>query len=598
MGVATYAALAAVTVFSTAVMLVELVRRRNPQALSAEKTGVLAVLMFLVIGNLDGFRQVVSRVRNGLPLSEFDWWDPSRVNKNSAGFEVTEFPSFTVLFADLHPHFMAMPFFGLGLAGAIAFIERARQGRLASTWVLAIGLGAGTGFIRMVHTWDLPTFIIFVAGAIIMGWIMARGPAKWRTQYAVGQLVAAGAAHFIITIPYRARNQVADSGFSRSESVTNLDDFVAHWGLFLFIAAAFIGSQLYRRREDLSESSAVTAVAGIVGVIGFGGLMVAVGSVAAWSFVGLVAAGLLLITELRSADKGTAGVFLAAAFALSFAVLVGVESFTQNADIARLNTVFKFWLQVWHLFAVAGAVAVSWMVGPLWAKATAKAGEPSSEFAVAPSTHSGLRRAFTGGLVFLILASLVYPALAIKPRTDNRFDAELAASLDGDLWLQPGLHTVGVRDVNGVDHVVDPGLDRPIIDWLQANAQGRPTVVEAVGGSEYQWWGRISINAGLPAVVGWRWHQSQQRTLFDFEVNERKDDVAEFYTTESPEVIDSFLRAYDVTYVVVGSLEQAAANPRTLELLGQNPSLRQVFGTPDFGIYEVIKADLAYQSAW
>ncbi len=590
LGVATYAALAAVTVFSTAAMLAELARRRSDKPLTPAATGSIAVLLFLVVGNLDGFRQLITRLRNGLPLSDFDWWDPSRVNKNSAGFEVTEFPSFTVLFADLHPHFMAMPFFGLGLAGCIAFIERARHGRSASTWILAIGLGIGSGFMQMVHTWDMPTFVLFVVGSIILGWMMARGPVAWRARYALGQLVVAGVAHLVVTAPYRARNQVADSGFSRSESVTNLDDWFAHWGLFLFVTVAYGGSQLWSRREQLLVTGSGTVLAaGALGAIGFGVLATAVGSVAAFAFIGLVAAGLLLFAEMSDARSSTPHVFVAACLTLGFAVLVGVESFTQNADIARLNTVFKFWLQVWHLFAVAAAFAISWMMGPLLRSRSPETQE--TQLASEPK-HGLAIRGFAGGLVLLLLASLVYPVLSISPRQENRIDTTLGPSLDGHLWLEPGRYRFGIRDVDGNDYEIDPGQDRAIIEWLQTNVEGRPTIVEAVGGSEYQWWGRISINAGLPTVLGWRWHQSQQRTLFDFEVNERKTEVAEFYTTESPEVINSFLRAYDVSYVIVGSLEQAIANPRTLDLLAENPSLIRVFGNEQLGIYQVDKTAL------
>lgn len=613
LGVATYAALAAVTVFSTAAMLAELAGRRSDRPLSPRFTGAISVLLFLVIGNLDGFRQLVKRLRTDMPLSDFDWWDPSRVNKfvpgetcgapdgslPPCGFEVTEFPNFTVLFADLHPHFMAMSFFGLGLAGCIAYIERARHGRGVATWVLAIGLGVGSGFIRMVHTWDMPTFVAFTVGAIVLGWFMARGPALWRARYAVGHLLAAGAAHLLVTAPYRAHNQVSDSGFHRSESVTNLDDWFVHWGLFLFIAAAYVGRRLWSRRERLLDSLPTTTLALAAATAGgFVVLGVAVGSVAAVAFVALTAAGLLLFVEATSTRVSTPHVFVAASLALAFGVLVGVESFTQNADVARLNTVFKFWLQVWHLFAIAGAFGLSWLLGPLVSdyRAERSAAAPADDAPPeqrSPGRHPLVVRGFAAGVVVLLVASLVYPVLSVGPRQGNRIDTTLGPSLDGHLWLEPGSYEFGIRDVDGTDHVIDPGLDRPLIDWLQENVEGRPTIVEAVGGSEYQWWGRISINTGLPTVLGWRNHQSQQRTLFDFEVNERKADVAEFYTTEAPEVVNSFLRAYDVSYVIVGSIEQAVANPRTLELLAEHPALRPVMGNPRILIYQVDKTALA-----
>jgi len=685
LGVATYAALAAVTVFSTAAMLAELARRRTSRLLPPAQTGLLAVLLFLVIGNLDGFRQLVStlapeggytdlaiarvvgtvlaavglgllawnfarqkvgrssaagggiaaglllflvanlggarRVWRELPWSSFDWWDPSRVNKDvigetcgdpgglldPCGFEVTEFPSFTVLFADLHPHFMAMPFFGLGLAGAIAFIERARQGRTGATWLLAIGLGLGSGFIRMVHTWDLPTFVLFVAGAIVLGWVLARGPVLWRVQSAVGQLVAAGAAHMLVTAPYRGRNQVGDSGFHIAESRTYTDDWFVHWGVFLFIAVTYLGFRLWSIRGAIRNELFIVLSGALVTVV-FGLLQVAgrvvtsdwpqrllsqFGWVAALALIGTTIATMLLVAEVSSQRRSTPHVFVAACWILGFAVLLGVELFTQNADIARLNTVFKFWLQVWHLFAVAGAFGVSWIVGDMF---RAREIAPVVEAETAEPDTTLLARIFAGGLVFLLLAALVYPVMAIKPRQDVRVDTALGLSLDGQLWLEPGRYQFGIRDVNGVDYQIDPGEDRAIIDWLQANVEGRPTIVEGVGGAEYQWWGRISINTGLPTVLGWRWHQSQQRTIFDFEVNERKADVAEFYTTDSVVVINSFLRAYDVSYVIVGSAESAVANPRTLELFAEHSSLIRVLGNDRLAIYEVDKNALAQAS--
>lgn len=589
LGVVTIAALAAVTVFSTAAMLAELVRRRGHAALRPITTGSFAVLFFLVIGNLDGFRQILGRSFDAEPRGQFDWWDPSRVNKNSSGFEVTEFPNFTVLFADLHPHFMAMPFFGLGLAGALALVERTRRGRGAASWILAVGLGIGSGVLRMVHTWDLPTFAVVTAGAIVFGWMLAPGPGWWRARHAVGQLAAAGCAHLVVTAPYRSRNQVADSGFSPSQSVTNLDDWLVHWGLFLFVGAAYALSRFWTHRRSLSDTNQLVVLgASLVGVGGFLTLHGVVGSVAAWSWLALCAFALVLIAELVARERSTAHVFATACYLLGFAVMVGVESFTQNADIERLNTVFKFWLQIWHLFAIGSAFAVSCLLGSMLRER-----QHRIEVASIP------RRAFVPfvvGLALLLVASLAYPINAIGPRQANRVDTTLGPSLDGYLWLEPGQHRFGVRAPDGVDHEIDPGRDRALIEWLQHNVEGRPTIVEAVGGAEYQWWGRMSITTGLPTVVGWRWHQSQQRTLFDAEVNERKDDVARFFQSDSRAEIDSFLRAYDVTYVVIGSLESTIANPATLALFANDPSLDLVFGSPELGIYQVDKAELARAS--
>ena len=40
-----------------------------------------------------------------------------------------------------------------------------------------------------------------------------------------------------------------------------------------------------------------------------------------------------------------------------------VEIVRLDGDISRMNTVFKFYLQVWTLFSVDGGVALAWLVG-------------------------------------------------------------------------------------------------------------------------------------------------------------------------------------------------------------------------------------------
>ncbi len=591
LSVATYAALAAVTVFATVSLLVDQANRTSQRRLPQIRTGLLGVVLFLIIGNLDSLRQVIVRVRENQPLSDFDWWGPSRVNKDSPGFEVTEFPSFTVFFADLHPHFMAMPIFGLGLALCVGHIHATRTGQVTRSWLLAAALGALTGILRMVHTWDLPTIGIAVLGAICIAWVSSPGRARWRCQAAIGQLLVAGVVHLAVTAPYRASNQVADSGFKRSESQTNLDDWLVHWGIFLFVGCVYVATRFWQRREDVTEVVQRSTQFGAIGLVAVAavGLHMSVGSVAAWALVGLGASMGLLVVEVFARYRSTAHLMVAACWTLAFAVLVGVESFTQNNDIARLNTVFKFWLQVWHLFAVAAAFSAAWVIAsaaPLVAHQAANARTRAFDAA-------SRRRIFMGTLGALIACGMLYPILTLRPRIENRFNPAISATLDGHEWFEPGQALVGIRSYLGEDSVIDPGRDRPLVDWLRDNVQGRPTIVEAVGGAEYQWWGRMSITTGLPTVVGWRWHQVTQRPLFGFKVNERNRDVGDFYTTDQVDVIDRFLRAYDVEYVIVGTLEAATANPATLALLAEHRALDPVFTFEDLVIYEVSRPILS-----
>jgi uncharacterized membrane protein len=74
----------------------------------------------------------------------------------------------------------------------------------------------------------------------------------------------------------------------------------------------------------------------------------------------------------------------------------------------------------------------------------------------------------------------------------------------------------------------------------------------------YQWFTRYTIYTGLPDVLGWEWHQEQQRGhIADGEIPQRLDEINQFYLTTNGNDAYSFLKRYDVRYFVVGQLEEA-----------------------------------------
>jgi len=97
--------------------------------------------------------------------------------------------------------------------------------------------------------------------------------------------------------------------------------------------------------------------------------------------------------------------------------------------------------------------------------------------------------------------------------------------------------------------------DYNAIRWLQDNVKGSPVIVEA-NCSEYRWCTRITIYTGLPGVVGWNWHQRQQRGFASTDVQQRVDEIGMFYNTLDLESARAFLKKYQVQYIVVGQLEK------------------------------------------
>ena len=74
-------------------------------------------------------------------------------------------------------------------------------------------------------------------------------------------------------------------------------------------------------------------------------------------------------------------------------------------------------------------------------------------------------------------------------------------------------------------------------------------------GHQYCWNSRVSQYTGLPTVIGWPWHQTQQRND-PGGVRRRANDVATIYNTRSHDTARDLLDKYGVTYVIVGDLER------------------------------------------
>ena len=96
---------------------------------AAPVAGGLAVLLALLMGNLRGLGWLAGVWRSlvtGRSLPEFDYWAASRVIPNT----INEFPLWTFVFADLHPHMIAMPFGLLVVGLALNWVARTGSWKL------------------------------------------------------------------------------------------------------------------------------------------------------------------------------------------------------------------------------------------------------------------------------------------------------------------------------------------------------------------------------------------------------------------------------------------------------------------------------------
>jgi YYY domain-containing protein len=175
---------------------------------------------------------------------------------------------------------------------------------------------------------------------------------------------------------------------------------------------------------------------------------------------------------------------------------------------------------------------------------------------------TALNITFRVAMALVIFVGLLYPALSLPTKT-NSFKPTGGFTLDD------------------FDRIKRENPDEAAaIEWLQKAPDG--VVLEAVGDG-YSQFARISMWTGLQTVLGWTGHEAQWRGSYEPQ-GARRDEVMLIYTTPDWDTARMLLENYDVRYVYIGSLERSYA-PVNEDKFAQN--LKLVFQQGIVSIYEM-----------
>jgi len=140
--------------------------------------GLVAGFLCALAGNLSGAFQMLKYVVEAIRQSSlsplmshvFDYWGPSRVIPNS----INEFPYFSVLFADMHAHTLAMPFAMLAIAlVASLFLSPVPKSvwdkrSQAVSLPIALVFGFVFGSLYILNTWEMPVWAVLFLLALLV----------------------------------------------------------------------------------------------------------------------------------------------------------------------------------------------------------------------------------------------------------------------------------------------------------------------------------------------------------------------------------------------------------------------------------------------
>ncbi len=524
--------------------------------------------------------KLILRGEGTLPIGPGDWyWDPSRVVPPRGGNEITEFPLFTFLYSDLHAHMIAMPIMLLALSWALAVVVgRAQWKNQAST---AAGIVVGALIVGALYPTNLSDMYTFLpVGLAALAYALWRNSDSLsitqRVTRVTGALFALTVLSFVMYQPYRAWYAQAYSALDPWKGpFTPVSSYLTMWGVFLFIIVAWM---VWETREWMASTpvsslrklkpfqilieAALIVFALMLLILQYNQSNTTYGGMAiSWIALPIAAwAGVLLLRPNIPDVKR----FILFLIGTALLITVVVEVLVVVGDIGRQNTIFKFYLQSWFMLAVSSAAAFTWTLPSFF------------------RWNLGWRVFWQTALILMISGAAMFTVTGASGKIKDRWILEAPRTLDSMTFME-------YAHYDDFGQRLDLSEDYRAIRWMQDNVQGSPVIVEA-NCPEYRWCTRFTIYTGLPGVVGWNWHQRQQRVFTSTQVEARVAEVGNFYNSIDPETIRTFLKTYDVKYIIVGQLERAAYTPEGIAKFDQleGQYWREVYREGATVIYEVM----------
>lgn len=524
------------------------------------------------------------------------------------GMLITEFPYFTGLYGDLHSHVVGMPLIVLCIALAASFaIDPDRRTRIFTRFSLArlLVCAISLGIIYPTNAWDLPVTAALVGGGVLIGSASVE-PVSRRIAWVATSAGGAALGAVLVTFPFLLHFEALFGSIRAVPATTTLLELETHLGGLLLVATASIPAIFLlagkarrfappavqvailgfvlllrwlavevdwtllealdiatvaivatiwlgtiwsiRPTLDLGLPSASTILVAVVGAIAVIGLIVADNLVAAL-YASIAATGTGVWLMRRSPAIRLLALLVAGAGFIGAGVeIVFLVDDLAGSPWARMNTIFKFYNQVWILLGIAGASAAGVLVSNLYGRwSRGSASSPARDWV---DTRLGWSTVATVVTAIVLTLSTAFPITATGIRLQTRFEPrDVGLTLDAYAWMEFG--TVELTD--GTVISFDEDLD--VINWFNEEVEGTPVIAEAAFEPYRCNSSRISNATGLPSVLGWLRHQRQQR--YQDVLEPRNTDLRLLYASEIPETKLEIIHRYDIHYIVVGELERS-----------------------------------------
>lgn len=488
----------------------------------------------------------------------FDYWRSSRAihsapeESTNAG-TITEFPAFSLLLGDLHPHHLASPYLLFALTVLFAFFI-AERSQFEIKNGLSILLGILTAGLFVMNSWDALVMIVLLGVFWTLRFLKDREAPDFTYP------IIKGFGFLLVVLPFLLV-------FQKPTSTPQLP-----WDAGLIeMALAKVGLGILNpilRTTPLEYTIHFWPVVLILAVLCFRktpyliGFCALLASFLLFSFpTVLILLGVFFcVWGWKHMNSFTLALLLVFIATTAGVELIYIDDY-YSGEYERYNTLFKFYYSCWP---------IAWtlfFMGFLHLKLP-------SQIALG---------------IFSTLVGMIYPSYGIATRIVSS-ETEMQ-TLNGLLWMKDSPRHSG---------------DYELYEWAWNLGPQNARIAEATpmeGIHSYSEYGRLAAITGYPSLNGWTHHEYQWRGWtaevihpFDPErpkvllsqVFEENSQLATRIYTVPLYLSDDLknIRERGIQFVIVSNIEQLRYSA-TRQLLMNNPDLTPIYETENLVIFEV-----------
>ena len=482
--------------------------------------------------------------------------DEQECNPETHREVIDEFPAFSFLLGDNHPHVYGIPLIALMITFAWHRFSHPRPPQFRDICVYGMVLGA----VLCTNAWDAPVFFVLLLAAEAlrlrrMGAEDFSNTVDWRNSVKFAAQTLCWLLLFAAPLLLHIRSQAGGLA-PNLDHPTRIQQLWVMFAPFIILYAVFflaMGRKLWSITPEWRFGLSLTvSVAFLMSALTLTLHLFTTGA--------SLQDGILAFLHRRMQwEYSLSQVFLFASFfilstlslrlrrskpALSFTVLLAIAGislilipeFIYIRDLfgSRMNTVFKLYFQAWLLFAVAAAYASYHLL-----------------------QHYPSQRIVIGGTLSLVI-------------------------ILGSLYLPAGMHsrmqetpnrTLTLGNANASYSASDWALSQCLSDMASAGEMVIAEGIPAPGGRRsYDLnYGRIATISGIPTVIAWEPHQNQWRGgSYPHTVGLRPRDIDALYRSDDWPLRQEIIDRYQIDYIIWGSHEQYAYGPPAEEIFAEN----------------------------